>query len=367
MAKSLQFLISGGGTGGHLFPALAIGAEIQSRKPEGLIHYVGSVFGLEANLFPEKNIDYSLLPIRGLQRGWSPAAWGKNSLLPFRLLLSWKKMKDIFRKINPAVVIGTGGYASALPLYIAQKQNIPTIIQEQNSYPGITTRRFAEKAEKVCIAFKETEAFIPGSNSILTGNPVRKEIAHGNRTEAQRLFGLNPKQKTLFIFGGSQGSRLLNEIIAEIYSDLLEANIQILWQTGKLNYPKYKKYTGDGIHIRPFIEEMDKAYACADLIISRSGALTISEITLCGKPSILIPFAAAAGNHQYRNAQAAAAAGAAVVLTEKELTEETLIIQIKELLSNESKLKSYSAASLALGQPEATSKIVKYILEAVHV
>ncbi|MEE8436787.1 MAG: undecaprenyldiphospho-muramoylpentapeptide beta-N-acetylglucosaminyltransferase [Candidatus Neomarinimicrobiota bacterium] len=367
MANNLQFLISGGGTGGHLFPALAIGAEIQRRKPEGLIHYVGSIFGLEADLFPGKNIEFSLLPIRGLQRGWNLAAWGKNSLLPFRLLHSWKKMKDIFRKIDPAVVIGTGGYASAMPLYLAQKQNIPTIIQEQNSYPGITTRRFAEKAKKVCIAFKETQAFIPASNSILTGNPVRKEIAHGNRLEAQHLFGLNPEQKTLFIFGGSQGSLVLNEIIARIYSDLLDADIQILWQTGKLNYPKYEKYAGDACRIRPFIDEMDKAYACADLIISRSGALTISEITLCGKPSILIPFALAAGDHQYRNAQAPAAAGAAVVLTEKDLTGEVLTSEIKEFLANDSKLKSFSAASLALGQPDATSKIVNHILEAVHV
>jgi len=367
MPEKLQFIISGGGTGGHLFPALAIGAEIQIRKPESMIHYIGSIFGLEADLYPGKNIDFSLLPIRGLQRGWNIYAWGKNSLLPYRILSSFKKVKNIFKKLNPAMVIGTGGYASALPLYLAQKNNVPTIIQEQNSYPGLTTRRFAHKAEKVCIAFDKTRSYLPSSNNILTGNPVRSGMADADRRQAQKYFALNPEKKTLFIFGGSQGSEMLNEIIKNIYADLLEAGIQILWQTGKLNYYKYEKYADENCRIKPFVEEMDKAYACADLILSRSGALSISEITVCGKPSILIPLAQAAGNHQQRNAQTLAQAGAAILITERKLNAHELTFQIKNLLLNDSKLKSFSAASLALGHPRATSTIVNEIMETIHV
>lgn len=363
MADRLNTIIAGGGTGGHLFPAMAIGNEIARRQPEAMIHYIGSKFGVEADIFPARVEEFSLLPIRGFQRDLNLRAWGRNSLLPVRLLSSLFTVKRIFKKLKPAVVVGTGGYASALPLYEAQRLGIPTVIQEQNSFPGLTTRRFADKADKICIAFAAAQAYIPKKNCVLTGNPTREGIAKGDTLAGMNQFKLNPEKKTLFLFGGSQGSQALNNIMITMVTPLRKAGIQILWQTGKSNLGTYRKFAGENCKVVPFIIEMDKAYACADLILSRAGALSLSEMTVCGKPSILVPFPNAAGDHQMQNARAMADAGAAILIPEKKLETDMLLSTIMTLLNDEPKLSAMSAASRALGKPEATSEIVDHILE----
>ena len=200
MASPMQIIITGGGTGGHLFPALAIGDEIMERHPNAKVYYVGSTFGIEKDVLPVKNVAHSLLPIRGLQRSLNFSAMGKNLLLPGRLLSSISKVKSLLNEINPNLVIGTGGYASALPLREGIRRGIPTLIQEQNSYPGVTTRWFAEKANRVCIAFEEAQSFIK-KKCVLAGNPVRKEINMGDRLQGLSQYGFNDKKNTLFLFG----------------------------------------------------------------------------------------------------------------------------------------------------------------------
>lgn len=360
-----KILIAGGGTGGHLFPALAIGEEIHRREPNAKIHYVGSNFGLEARVFPVKDVWHTLLPIRGFQRGFSLKSLGRNILLPGRVIQSMFKMKSILKDFLPQVVVGTGGYASALPLYMAIKKDdpLPIILQEQNSYPGVTTRWFADKAKAICVAFSEANEHL-GTETILTGNPVRQGISSGLRENGLKEYNFDSKAKTIFLFGGSQGSAYLNKMIDQVVSNIAGAGLQILWQTGDLEYAKYKHRDESNIRVVPFIHNMADAYALADLIICRSGALTLAEITVCGKPSILVPFPAAAADHQTKNAQALVNAGASRILFEKSLHAQDFFHSVMNLIHDKNELEKMSIASKKLGRPNATHEIVDHIFEA---
>ncbi len=362
----LKILIAGGGTGGHLFPALAIGEEIHYRNPKAKIHYIGSNFGLEAKVFPIKDVWHTLVPIRGLQRGLSLKSIGRNSLLPIRIISSFYKINNLLNNFIPQIIIGTGGYASAMPLYVASKKNksLPIILQEQNSFPGLTTRWFAKKAKTICVAFNETKSDL-NSKIIHTGNPIRNDIANGNKQIGLKEFQLEENKKTLFLFGGSQGSAYLNQMMNNIAKDISDAGVQILWQTGDLEYTKYRKMNNDMIRVIPFINNMSDAYAISDLIICRSGALTLAEITVCGKPSILIPFPFAAGDHQTKNAQALVNANAARILFEKSLNSRDFHHTIMSLIHNEQELKKMSQASKILGRPDATKKIVDHVFKSI--
>ena len=362
--RNFRILIAGGGTGGHLFPALAIGEEILSRNPSTKIHYVGSIFGLESKVFPIKDVWHTLLPIRGIQRDFSIKSIFRNSLLPIRVLLSFYKTNILINDFKPDIVIGTGGYASALPLFVASKHknNIPIILQEQNSFPGITTKWFSSKAKKICVAFKDSFLELPGK-IIHTGNPIRKDLTKGNKIKGLKYFQFIESNKTIFLFGGSHGSSYLNKIISKIIKNFENANIQVLWQTGDLEFLKYKKYISKTVYVTPFINNMAEAYAISDLIICRSGALTLSEITVCGKPSILIPFAHAAGDHQTKNAQVLVDSNAAKKISEKTLTGKKLLFKIMNLIHNKNVLDEMSKASKALGKPNATSRIVDQVFD----
>ena len=364
--SNYRILIAGGGTGGHLFPALAIGEEIHRREPEAKIHYVGSTFGMEARVFPVKDVWHTLLPIRGFQRGISFQSIGRNFLLPVRIILSWLKMNSLIKDFAPQVVVGTGGYAAALPLYLASKRDkpLPIILQEQNSIPGITTRWFAEKAKTICVAFNEANDAI-NSETILTGNPVRKDITEGHREDGIKEYNFDEKSKTLFLFGGSQGSAYLNKMMDQVASNIAGAGLQILWQTGDLEYVKYKHRDSSNIRVVPFIHNMADSYAMSDLIICRSGALTLAEITVCGKPSILVPFPAAAADHQTKNAQALVNAGASRILFEKSLHAQDFFHAIMNLIHDKNELNKMSTASKKLGRPNATKEIVDHIFKAV--
>ena len=360
-SKKFNAIIAGGGTGGHLYPAIAIGEEIKYRAPNVNIHYVGSIYGIEKQVLPILNEKYSLLPIKGFQRGLSFASFRKNIILPSLLLKSIIKIKSIFKNFKPDIVIGTGGYASAIPIKEGLKRNIPIFLQEQNSYPGITTRFFAKKADKVCIAFKEVQNQIK-NECIITGNPVRKTIGKANRIKSLKKFKLNQNYKTIFVFGGSQGSLPLNNFIKNHSQEFIKNNIQILWQTGEKEFRKYKNIKNKFLIIKPYISDMASAYASSDLIISRSGALTCSEITICNKPSILIPLPYSAGNHQLKNAEALNNAGACEILLENELNNFNAIHKIIQILGNKKKLELMQKNCRKISKPEAAMKIVDQVM-----
>jgi len=360
----IRIIIAGGGTGGHLFPAIAIGEEIKERIPDAEIHFIGSTFGLESKVFPVKDLIHTLLPIRGLQRSINIRNILKNLSLPFRIIRSFIKVRSIYKDFNPELVIGTGGYASAVPLFVAVTKNpkIPIILQEQNSSPGLTTRWFAKKASLICSAFNVLKD-VSKNEVILTGNPIRSTILNGKKKLAIKDFNLSENKKTIFIFGGSQGSRFLNNSLLKILRKINFKNIQIIWQTGDKDFRKYKSFIDNNLKIVPFINDMASAYAISDLVICRSGALTLSELTACGKPSILIPFAAAAGNHQLKNATTLKKNKAAVIIEEKDLSTQILLSNINNLINNDVALKKMSEASKKLGNPNATKVIVDSLVE----
>ncbi len=367
VANGLRVMIAGGGTGGHLFPALAIGEELKSRLDDVSVHYVGSTFGLEAKVFPIKGVWHTLVPIRGLQRDISFRGLGRNILLPWRIIRSLSKIKHLVKEFSPQIVIGTGGYASALPLYVASRKEepIPILLQEQNSFPGVTTRWFAEKAKSICTAFQETSEFLKVA-PIMTGNPVRDGIEKGDKQEAAQLFNLSLDQKTLFLFGGSQGSAFLNTLMEQSIHTLVESGVQIIWQTGDMTYDSFKQYDSDQVRVLPFINDMSSAYALSNLVISRSGALTLAEITVCKKPSILVPFTGAAGDHQTKNAQSLVNAGAAQLLFEKSLKNHDFIRAILDLIQNDTQLQKMRSSAEKLGKPNATKDIVDQVVEIVQ-
>ena len=354
-----RIIIAGGGTGGHLFPAIAIGEEIKERIPDAEIHFIGSTFGLESKVFPVKDLIHTLLPIRGLQRSINILNILKNLFLPFRIIRCLIKVSSIYKDFNPGLVIGTGGYASAIPLFVAMTQNpkIPIILQEQNSFPGLTTRWFAKKASLICSAFNVLND-VSNNEVILTGNPIRSTILNGKKKLAIKDFNLSENKKTLFIFGGSQGSSFLNNSLLNIIQKINFKNIQIIWQTGDKDFRKYKSLANKNLKIVPFINDMASAYAVSDLVVCRSGAITLSELTACGKPSIVIPFASAAGNHQLKNAIELKKNKAAVIIEEKDLNTQILLSNINNLINNDSTLKKMSKASKDLGNPHATKTIV---------
>ncbi len=363
-----KIIIAGGGTGGHLFPALAIGEEINYRNQDIDIHYMGSSFGLEAKVFPIKDVWHTLVPIRGFQRGYSLRSIGLNFLLPFRIIKSILKVKSFFNEFKPDLIIGTGGYAAAIPLFIAskEKKEIKIILQEQNSYPGITTRLFAKHSIKIYTAFQDAEKKLNSNYISVTGNPIRKNIINGNYNSGINEFKFVQSKKTIFLFGGSQGSQYLNKLLNNICNKIENSGLQIIWQTGDFDFQRYQSKSTKNIKVIPFIDNMANAYAISDLIISRSGALTLSEITACGKPAILIPFPNAAGDHQTKNAESLVKVGAAEIIHEREMNQSKLFHLIMKLIHNKHKLSKMSVASKNLSRSEATKNIVDYIVKEIN-
>jgi len=358
----IRILIAGGGTGGHLFPAIAIGEKIQHLYPNAKIHYMGSQFGIESKVLPVKALPHTLLPIKGLQRNLSFQSLVKNITLPYYYYKSTMMAQNYINQFLPQVVVGTGGYASAIPVKFALKNDIPVVLQEQNSYPGLTTRLYAKKAQLVCIAFEQAQHYL-NSECLLTGNPIRNDVLCGNKKNGIQQFQFNETYDTLFVFGGSQGSMVLNRLMEQSIHQFRKSKIQILWQTGVNHFNQYKQFESECIRIVPFIDVMADAYAISDLILSRSGALAVSELISVGKPSILIPFPSAAENHQYKNAETLSTHKAAYILNEKNIDSSILIKTIKELLNDKPKLKSMGLKAKALSKPNATKHIADQIMK----
>ena len=361
--SSLRFIISGGGTGGHIYPAIAIANALKLRFPSAEFLFVGAQDKMEMQKVPQAGYVIQGLWIAGLQRKLTL----DNLLFPFKLLSSLWKSSCILRKFKPDVVIGTGGFASGPLLQMANSRGIPTLIQEQNSYPGITNKLLSKKASKICVAYDQLEHFFPASKLVFTGNPVRQDLVdvHANRTAALTHFTLDPKKKTVLILGGSLGARRLNQLVEKELDFFASQGLQVYWQCGKLYWEQYQKYNAQaGVQVVAFIDRMDLIYAAADFVISRAGASSVSELCLVGKPTLFIPSPNVAEDHQTKNAQAVVSQEGALLLKESELDTKFETV-FGELIADESLQKKLSANIQKLAKPNATAAIVEEIVKLI--
>lgn len=357
--KIERVIISGGGTGGHIFPAIAIADEIKMRNPDAEILFVGALGKMEMEKVPAAGYKIVGLTIAGFQRKITLS----NFALPFKILSSLWKARKIIKDFKPQVVVGVGGYASGPTLKAATMLKIPTLVQEQNSFPGKTNKLLAKNVTTLCTAYEGLENFFPKEKIVLTGNPVRFEMVNidGKRDEAFAYYKLDPSKKTLLIIGGSLGARTLNQSVMHDYELLKEKGIQVVWQSGKLYYNELKEQLkgreSDSIKLVQFIDRMDLAYAMADVIISRAGAISVSELCLVKKPLILVPSPNVAEDHQTKNAMALVSKDAAILVKDS-VAVEKLIESALYILDNDEIKLSLSHEIAKLGKPKATESIV---------
>ena len=354
-----RFIISGGGTGGHIFPAIAIADELKRRLPDAKILFVGAKDRMEMQKVPQAGYPIEGLWISGLQRKLS---W-QNLLFPLKFISSLLKSRSIIKRFKPDAVIGTGGFASGAVVKVAGQMGIPTFIQEQNSYAGITNKMLAKNAHKICVAYDAMEQFFPKEKIVKTGNPIRDGLLNIGeyRSEGLSYFHLDSERKTLLVLGGSLGARRINQLIEQQLPLFEQLGVQVLWQCGKLYYEEYKKYNSEQVRVLAFIDRMELAYAAADVIISRAGASSVSELCVVGKPVIFIPSPNVAEDHQTKNARAIADKQAAILLRESELNEQ-FANTFSKLIADEAQQEALSAHIKALAQPNATKDIVNLIL-----
>lgn len=357
-----KFILSGGGTGGHIYPAIAIANELKYRFPDCEILFVGAADKMEMQKVPQAGYEIKGLWISGIQRKLTL----DNALFPLKLLSSLYKAIKIVKEFKPDVAIGTGGFASGPLLRAASMLNVPTVLQEQNSYPGITNKWLSKKAVKICVAYEGLEKYFPAEKIVLTGNPVRRDLidTHEKREQAIAKFGLDASRKTLLVLGGSLGSRRINQLIAKELT-WLSQNVQVIWQCGKLYFEEYG-YHGDkeGVQVLSFIDRMDLAYAAADVVVSRSGASSVSELCVVGKPVIFIPSPNVAEDHQTKNAQAIVDKEAAIMLKEAQLDTQFSNVFL-DLLANEEKQQKLGTNIKKLAKLNATEDIVEEIIKLI--
>ncbi len=357
--KQFRLIISGGGTGGHIYPALAIAKGLKKIYSDTDILFVGAKGKMEMEKVPNEGFKIIGLWISGFKRSLSI----QNLLFPIKLIFSMLHSLRIIKKFKPDIVIGTGGFASGPILKVAQLLGLPTLIQEQNSYPGVTNRILSKKVDRICVAYKDMERYLPKRKIVITGNPIRESLKKGKSSlKAKLFFGLNPKIKTLVVLGGSLGSKRINQLIQEQKEFILKSGIQILWQCGSLYFNKYKNLEKADIVIRPYFNEMESVYAAADFIISRAGAVSISELSCIGKPLILIPSPNVTSNHQLKNAQALYKLNAAVMIKENELDVD-FKNKFLSLITNALEQKILKTNLKKLAKPNATQDIINQIIE----
>ncbi len=361
-SDKIKVIISGGGTGGHIFPAIAIADEIKRQHSSVQIKFVGANDRMEMERVPAAGYEIVGLPIMGLKRSLT----FQNVKVIINLLKSLRMAKKFIKQFKPDVAIGVGGYASGPTLRMASKLNIPTLIQEQNSYAGITNRLLAKSADCICVAYKGMEKYFPQEKIKLTGNPVRAfAISDELKAEAFEHFEIKQGKPVLLIVGGSLGAKTINESIFHEFQKILESGVQLIWQTGKHYFDEIKKQTNkygisDEVKIMPFISRMDLAYNIADLIISRAGAISISEICLMGKPSILVPSPNVSEDHQTKNAEALVHENAAIMV-EDDKARQKLADQAISLIKDKTQLDRMSASAKQLAKPDAVKQIVENV------
>jgi UDP-N-acetylglucosamine--N-acetylmuramyl-(pentapeptide) pyrophosphoryl-undecaprenol N-acetylglucosamine transferase len=356
--KPYNILISGGGTGGHIYPAIAIANEIKVRFPDANFLFVGAKDKMEIEKIPQAGYEIKGLWISGIQR----KQLASNLSFPFKMMSSLWRAKRIIDTFKPDIAIGTGGFASGPTLIMASRKGIPTLIQEQNSFPGITNKYLAKKALKICVAYDNLERFFPVSKMIKTGNPVRQDLLniHTKVKESQEFFQLDKSKKTILILGGSLGAKKINQLVEINLAFLKKQDVQIIWQCGKLYFEEYKKYNSqENVQVYQFINRMDLAYAAANIIISRAGASSVSELCIVGKPVVFIPSPNVAEDHQTRNARAIVDKHGAILLKEEEL--DTFPIVFETLVKDKGKQEQLSENIKELALPKATTDIVNEI------
>lgn len=360
MEHKPKFILSGGGTGGHIFPALAIADELKVRFPKAEILFVGAEGKMEMQRVPEAGYPIEGLWISGIQRKLT----FDNLMFPFKLLSSLKKSRKIVKAFKPDVVIGTGGFASGAVVKVAAGKGIPTVVQEQNSFPGITNRLLGKEVNKICVAYDGLEQFFPKHKIVKTGNPIRQGLLDValKRDEAIPYFELDSSKNTLVVLGGSLGARRINQLIEEQLPLFKQMGIQVIWQCGKFYYKEYKKYASKEVIVRAFLDRMDLAYAAADTIISRAGASSVSELALVGKAVIFIPSPNVAEDHQTKNAKRVVEHEAAILVKENELNEKFIPI-FQDLFENKEKQSKLGQNFRKLALPNATKDIVDQIVE----
>lgn len=354
--KSYRFILSGGGTGGHIYPAIAIANELKARFPKSAVLFVGASDKMEMQKVPQAGYAIKGLWIAGIQRRFTL----KNVLFPIKLAVSLVKSLAIVGKFKPDAVIGTGGFASGPLLVVAAMKGVPTLIQEQNSFPGITNKLLSKKVNKVCVAYEGLERYFPKEKLILTGNPVRQDLLDLDQksAEAQTFFNLNSNKKTLLVLGGSLGARRVNQLVESKLNYFKELEVQLIWQCGKLYADDYNKYNSlEQVQVHSFLNRMDLAYAAADIVISRAGASSVSELCVVGKPVIFIPSPNVSADHQTKNALAVSEKKAAILISEKEI-ESSFETQFSELILSESQQIELSKNIKKLALKQATKSIV---------
>ena len=361
--KEYSFIISGGGTGGHIYPAIAIADALKEKYPNAKFMFVGAADRMEMQKVPNAGYPIEGLWISGFQR----SNMLKNLLLPFKVVSSMFKSFLILKKHKPDIAIGTGGYASAALLKTAGLIGVKTLIQEQNSFPGITNKILAGNASKICVAYDGLDTYFSKDKIVKTGNPLRGQIVNLNiaSAEAKNQFELDVNKKTLLVLGGSLGARTINNLIAKKLEYLLNLGFNIIWQCGKLYYDEFKSLENKHVKIVAFIDRMDLAYSAADIIISRAGASSVSELAVVGKPTVFIPSPNVAEDHQTKNALAIVDKDAAILIKEKDL-ELNFDNELQNLISNQDLLRTLSANFKALAQPNATESIVKEIEKIIE-
>lgn len=365
----MKVLVAGGGTGGHIYPAVTIARELQAQRPDCQILFVGTAQGLEADIIPKEGFPFTTIDVQGFQRKFS---WDTFKTIG-RLMKSLAQCRRILRDFKPDVVIGTGGYVCGPIVFMASLWGIPTAIQEQNVIPGVTNRLLARVVKLVLVGYMDAARYFPrGAKIVATGNPVRPDIIDADRKGGISALGLHPGKRTILVAGGSRGARAINEAMLQVYRDFAKNNdIQILHATGSGEFEELQAKVrqlgidwqcNGNIILKPYLYNMADAMAAADLIVYRAGAIGLAEIAVRGLPAVLVPYPYAAENHQEHNARLVEKKGAAVVITDKELTGERLSTTLRQLLSQPGILAGMAEASCDLARPQATQEIVREIL-----
>jgi UDP-N-acetylglucosamine--N-acetylmuramyl-(pentapeptide) pyrophosphoryl-undecaprenol N-acetylglucosamine transferase len=364
VAHEPRIIFAGGGTGGHLFPGIAIAEEIRRQRPNAEILFIGTARKIEARLVPQRGFSFRTIWVSGFRRKVTV----DNVLFPVKVIVSLIQSFSLMWKIRPDVVVGTGGYVCGPPLFAAQMLGTPTLIQEQNSFPGVTTRLLAARATEVHLSFAGSEKYLRRKDNLkVSGNPTRERVGTISREEGAARFGISPDATTILVFGGSLGATSINRAMRGIAGQLATSGIQILWQTGEADFVQVRgemEKIGNGsprIIVRAFIDEMEYAYAASDLCVCRAGATTIAELTKAKAASILVPYPFAAADHQTENARAMVAAGAAVMIADRDL-ETSLAGEIDNLLSHPERLREMRRKAAGVGNPDATTVLADAVL-----
>jgi len=367
--SSYKIIISGGGTGGHIYPAIAIAKKILEISKDSEILFVGAKGRMEMEKVPEEGFEIVGLNVVGIQRSMSINAILKNLKFPFLLLKSFNHARKIIKDFQPNIVVGVGGYASGPTLRMAHSLKIPTLIQEQNSYAGLTNKWLSKKTKKICVAYENMNQFFETNKLVLTGNPVRKDIENldAKLLDAKTYFNVSKNEKVILVLGGSLGAKSINEGILNSINTIKDQPIKLLWQVGKRYFDSIENQLNQinipNVIALAFIKRMDLAYSLADLVISRAGALSISELTLAGKPSILVPSPNVSEDHQTKNAMSLVNKSAAILVEDKDT--DSLLRTALDLLKQENQLNTISKNAKKMGKPNASEDIVNEIFKLI--